>query len=302
MIRVRRNFPLSADAQIGLLVELPADNRPGPGRHIAGNPAAAGALGGYRHISAAGKAVQDNAALGTAGLDNAPGQGLGFLRRIADIFPAGRRIDVVPQAAGGRAAPIVRVLAALQFPAGQNDNVALAVLLLQTLLLQPPAAGMGIGKGITLLFPSIAEIGSSSHIWRTPNMGAVVVIAAAVCVDAIKFFQQLLLGQLAPGLHGGLPGFGVEQNGVQGIAPGFRFVLGTPLVRGVADPHNFVAEVALPKDGVHHLPQVAVGRIVAVQIDAAGRLENPLDLKHSLRHKSDVGGDAIVLGVADGAD
>ena len=69
------------------LGELTLQHGEGAGRYIAGNPLPPVALGGHRHIGAAGKAIQHDIAGPGAGQDDTLGQGDGFLGGVAGALP-----------------------------------------------------------------------------------------------------------------------------------------------------------------------------------------------------------------------
>ena len=60
-------------------------------------------------------------------------------------------------------------------------------------------------------------------------------------------------------------------------------------------PDDFVAKVIPPKDRVHCHPNVSVGAVVAVQVDAARRPEDAVAFQQPHRQKAEECGDAVVV-------
>ena len=60
-------------------------------------------------------------------------------------------------------------------------------------------------------------------------------------------------------------------------------------------PYDLVAEIVFAKDCVHHLSQVCVRLMVAVDIDATCLFQDALDLKHPRHHERDIGRGAVAV-------
>ena len=63
-------------------------------------------------------------------------------------------------------------------------------------------------------------------------------------------------------------------------------------------PDNFIPELVAAKDAVQQLPQVAVGGVVAVQIQAAAGLEDPVNFDKPPGHKAQISRDVLTVQVA----
>ena len=57
----------------------------------------------------------------------------------------------------------------------------------------------------------------------------------------------------------------------------------------VSLPRDFIAVFVLSEHGIHHELEVVTGGGVAVEVDAAGRLENTVEFGHPLSHHGEVG-------------
>ena len=107
-------------------------------------------------------------------------------------------------------------------------------------------------------------------------------VIVVVPIVAAHIFRVVRLVLLVPNRRFA---FAVIQQAVVGPAP----FLGVGAA-AAASPCDFVAEVGGAEDGVHQHTEVAVGVVVAVQVEAAGGLEDAVAFQQSGGHKSDVGG------------
>ena len=319
VVAERRRHPLAGgvlalgdDSQVALLAELAAHNRPRARRHVAGYPPPTRQLGGDGDIRAARETVQNQIARVRRRLDNPPGERLRLLRRIPRSLPGLRterpyvRPDIrrnLPRVggeialdSGHPALPVgpvnhPREIQRVQprhyalYSSVSGDDFPLYPFAIRAFAGNRPAA---MRSGRVDSFPRLAAFAVP---YPRPGKIANLVLAALV-FEPIKPIHVIRIERDANGVAV-YRARSVKQNRVAN-----RSVSAGIVVRRRSFPDDFILEFVHAEHGVHHLAKVAVGFVVAVQIDAAVRFQDAPDFERPLDHEGDIGGDAVAVGVA----
>ena len=257
----------------------------GEGGDVYADPPAVEVVGGSNGGSAAAEGVEDDAArIGTC-LDDALHQGEGLLRRIAGAFGvAGGEVgDVRPDVADGRAFVLVGVefvaRAAIRRPvddAGVCGDAPVERLLRPTPTERAgdfaPVYGSRFSRARSvggLLQSDVLESPAGFGLRVREPLGQFIV--SRYGVDFIEFHARAVGG--------------VEEDDVGHVV---EASLGEAM-HGVALPRDFVHKVGRAEHGVHQRLKVVAGGGVAVEVDAARRLEEAFHRGEPQSHIAEVG-------------
>ena len=286
-------------------VEPAFEHRPGAVGHIAGNPPPPQVFSGDGGGGAAGEHIQHHLAGVAAGADDALIEGQRFLRGVAGFLPPGGHGYVVDEVRTGDA-PAGRQIGfdfrqigfgmyqqsvfvqRLQF--GRNGGVPVRPagdeVLRKDVLVHYAFAGGGpmpVMRGGVVALPDAAGFASADAggVQRQSAVGPppILVVIAVVRPDIIGVVRLVLSA----------PDESVALRVIQ-QAVGYPAPLVGIRLAAAAVPGQFVAVVFHPEHGVQQQPQIAVGAVVAVQIEAAGRFQDAMTLDQARRHIDDVGG------------